>query len=262
LVKICSITDKDINEVLSISTSLLEIPTTVLPSKEDANGVMNTIGNVAEGNLEFMESFSHLSPTRAPSLMMFAVDPQLQSFHHGHQAFSTVKLKVNTNGKICTAFSDPSGHSVIPVPYQNHGESVTECCLLKSVLESAHFSFEPTDLASPHLLETDDLSQSVLATISPLFQMQSADDSPVSQNDETASGDKNLDICPTLVNFIATLEQRFITIDNLLDEEDIDPFMDDEIESVMTVLIDETSKSHMSSVYGLIVARLPTSCLG
>jgi hypothetical protein len=45
----------------------------------------------------------------------------------------------------------------------------------------------------------------------------------------------------------------------LLDEEDVDPFMDDEIESVMTVLIDETSKSHMSSVYGLIVARLPTS---
>jgi hypothetical protein len=67
-----SITDKDIKEVLSISTSLLEIPTTVLPSKEDANGVLNIIGNVAEGNLEFMESFSHLSPMRASSLMMFA----------------------------------------------------------------------------------------------------------------------------------------------------------------------------------------------
>jgi hypothetical protein len=45
----------------------------------------------------------------------------------------------------------------------------------------------------------------------------------------------------------------------LLDEEDVDPFMDDEIDLVMTVLIDETSKSHMSSVYGLIVARLLTS---
>jgi hypothetical protein len=69
--------------------------------------------------------------------------------------------------------SDPSGHSVIPIPYyQNHGESVTEFSLLESVLESPespHFSFEPTDLASPHLLETDDLSQSVLATISPVF---------------------------------------------------------------------------------------------
>jgi hypothetical protein len=178
--------------------------------------------------------------------------------------------------------SDPSGHSVIPIPYQNDGESVTECSLLKSVLESAHFSFEPTDFsllksvlesphfsfeptdcetgfASPHLLETNDLSQSILVTISPVFGMQTADDSLVSQDDETASGDKNLDICPTLVNFIATLEQRFITIDNLLDEEDVDPFMDNEIESVTTVLINETSKCHMSSVYGLIVARLPTS---
>jgi hypothetical protein len=95
-----SITDKDIKEVPSISTALLEFPTTVLPSKEDANGVLHSIGNIAEGNLKFMESFIHLSLMRAPSLMMFAVDPQLQSFYHGHQAFSTVKLKVYTNGKI------------------------------------------------------------------------------------------------------------------------------------------------------------------
>jgi hypothetical protein len=33
---------------------------------------LNIIGNIADGNLEFMESFSHLSPTRASSLMMFA----------------------------------------------------------------------------------------------------------------------------------------------------------------------------------------------
>jgi hypothetical protein len=64
--------------------------------------------------------------------------------------------------------SDPSGHSVIPIPYQNHGEtSFTEC----SLLESAHFSFEPTDcetgFASPHLLETNELSQLILVTISP-----------------------------------------------------------------------------------------------
>jgi hypothetical protein len=81
----------------------------------------------------------------------------------------------------------------------------------------------------------------------------------VSQDDKTASGDKNSDISPTIVNFIATLEQLLITIDNLLDEQDVDLFMDDEIESVMTVLINETSKSDMPSVYGLIVARLPTS---
>jgi hypothetical protein len=49
-------TDKDIKEVPSISTSLLEIPTTVLPSKEDANGVLNIIGNITEGNLELMEA--------------------------------------------------------------------------------------------------------------------------------------------------------------------------------------------------------------
>jgi hypothetical protein len=29
---------------------------------------LNFIGNIAEGNLEFMESFSHLSWMRAPSL--------------------------------------------------------------------------------------------------------------------------------------------------------------------------------------------------
>jgi hypothetical protein len=65
----------------------------------------------------------------------------------------------------------------------------------------------PTDLASSHLLETNDLSTSVVATISPVFGMQTANDSLVSRDDKTASGDKNLDICPTLVNYIATLEQ-------------------------------------------------------
>jgi hypothetical protein len=81
-----------------------------------------------------------------------------------------------------------------------------------SVIESL-----PMSLSSPHhtcqghgkgdLLETNDLSQSVLVAISPVFGMQTANDSLVSWDDETASGDKNLDICPTLVNFIATLEQ-------------------------------------------------------
>jgi hypothetical protein len=42
-----SVTDKDIKEVPSISTSLLEIPTTILPNKEDANGVLNIIGEVS-----------------------------------------------------------------------------------------------------------------------------------------------------------------------------------------------------------------------
>jgi hypothetical protein len=108
-------------------------------------------------------------------------------------------------------------------------------------------------------VETNDPSQMILVAIFPVFSMQTANDSLVSWNDETASGDKNLDVCPALVIFVATLEQQFITIDNLLDVEDVGPFMDDEIELVMTLLINETSKSHMSSVYSLIVARLPTS---
>jgi hypothetical protein len=44
------ITAKDIKEVPSISSSLLAIPTTVLPSKEDANSVLNVSGDIAEGN--------------------------------------------------------------------------------------------------------------------------------------------------------------------------------------------------------------------
>jgi hypothetical protein len=109
---------KDIKDVPSISSSLLAIPFTVLPSKENANSVLNIIGNIAEGNLEFMESLSYFSLNCAsPSLKMFAVDPQLQSFHPEHQAFSTVKLKVYTYGEICTVLSDSSGHSVIPIPY-------------------------------------------------------------------------------------------------------------------------------------------------
>jgi hypothetical protein len=52
------------------------------------NSVLNIIGNVAEGNLEFMESLSYFSLNcTSPSSMMFAVEPQLHSFHHGHQAF-------------------------------------------------------------------------------------------------------------------------------------------------------------------------------
>jgi hypothetical protein len=44
-----SITDKDIKEVHSISTSLLEISTTVLPSKQDANGVLNLLATLLKG---------------------------------------------------------------------------------------------------------------------------------------------------------------------------------------------------------------------
>jgi hypothetical protein len=81
--------------------------------------------------------------------------------------------------------------------------------------------------------------------MSPVFGMQTVDDLLVSQDANSVSGDNMLDICPTLVNLVATLEQQFITIDNLLDEEDADLFMDDKIESIMTVSIDEMSKGVM-----------------
>ena len=88
-------TAKAIKEVPSILSSLLAIPTIVLPSKADANDALYIIGDVAKGNLEFVENLSHFNPKRAssPFSKMFAVDPQLPSFHRGHQAFSTVKLK-------------------------------------------------------------------------------------------------------------------------------------------------------------------------
>ena len=58
--------------------------------------------------------------------------------------------------------------------------------------------------------------------------MQTADNhSLVSRDSETASDKEILDICPTLVHFVATLEQQFLTIDDLLAEEAVDPFMDD-----------------------------------
>ena len=42
-----------------------------------------------------------------------------------------------------------------------------------------------------------------------------------------ASDEEISDICPTLVHFVATLEQQFLTIDDLLADEAVDPFMDD-----------------------------------
>jgi hypothetical protein len=64
----------------------------------------------------------------------------------------------------------------------------------------------------------------ILVAIFPVFSIQTANDSLVSWDDEKLQV-KNLDINPTLENFIATLEQQFFTIEDLLDEEDVDPFM-------------------------------------
>jgi hypothetical protein len=213
-----AITAKGIKEIPSISSRLLAIPTTVLPSEGDTNGVLNIIGNAAQGNFESAENFHHPSPMSVLSSMMFAVNPPLSSFHHGHQAFSAVKLKACPHGEpgtnmnscpslkvrnmpayadsgkaiapkglechmstasksmdtgkpylfsfgtsltiqvfddlnihprevpqapvvtpqgcsivvpqnVSSIFCDPSSHSVIPIPSQDHGESFTECRL-------------------------------------------------------------------------------------------------------------------------------------
>jgi hypothetical protein len=74
-----AITAKDIKEIPSISSRLLAIPTTVLPSEGDTNGVLNIIGGAAQGNLESAENFHHPSLTRVLLSMMFAVNPPLSS---------------------------------------------------------------------------------------------------------------------------------------------------------------------------------------
>jgi hypothetical protein len=94
-----AITAKGIEVIPSILSRLLAIPTTVLPSEGDTNGVLNIIGDAAQGSLESAENFPHPSLTRVLSSMMYAVNPPLLSFHRGHQAFSTVKLKACPHGE-------------------------------------------------------------------------------------------------------------------------------------------------------------------
>jgi hypothetical protein len=55
-----AITAKGIKEIPSISSRLLAIPTTVLPSEGDTNGVLNIIGDAAQGHFKSAENF-HLT---------------------------------------------------------------------------------------------------------------------------------------------------------------------------------------------------------
>jgi hypothetical protein len=305
-----AITAKGIKEIPSISSRL--------PSEGDTNGVLNIIGNAAQGNFESAENFRHPSLTSILSSMMFAVDPPLSSFHRGHQAFSTVKLKVCPHGEpgtnmnscpslnvrnmpayadsgkaiapkgikchmsttsksmdtgkpylfsfgtsltiqvfddldihprevpqapvvtpqgcsivvphnVSSIFCDPSSHSVIPIPSQDHGESFTECRLhssdpemmdqdpffIASFLEAC-ILFDPGgDVAT---LPTCDIKN---------VGVQTADDHLlVSRDSETTTEEEISHICPSLIHFVMTLEQQFITVDDLLTEEAIDPFTD------------------------------------
>jgi hypothetical protein len=120
-----AITAKGIKEIPSISSRLLAIPTTVLPSEGDTNGVLNIIGDAAKGNLESAENFCHPSPTRVLSSMMFAVDPPLSSFHRGHQAFSTMKLKAYPHGEPGTNMNSCPTLNVRNMPaYADSGKAI------------------------------------------------------------------------------------------------------------------------------------------
>jgi hypothetical protein len=57
--------------------------------------------------------------------------------------------------------------------------------------------------------------------------MQTADDRLlVSRDSETTTDEEISHICPSLIHFVMTLEQQFITIDHLLTEEALNPFTD------------------------------------
>jgi hypothetical protein len=57
--------------------------------------------------------------------------------------------------------------------------------------------------------------------------VQTADDHLlVSRDSETTTDEEISHICPSLIHFVVTLEQQFITIDDLLTEEAINPFTD------------------------------------
>jgi hypothetical protein len=120
-----AITAKGIKEIPSISSKLLAIPTTVLPSEGNTYGVLNIIGDAAQGNFESAENFCHPSPTSILSLMMFAVDLPLSSFHHGHQTFSTMKLKACPHGEPGTNMNSCPTLNVRNMPaYADSGKAI------------------------------------------------------------------------------------------------------------------------------------------
>jgi hypothetical protein len=64
--------------------------------------------------------------------------------------------------------------------------------------------------------------------------VQTADDRLlVSRDSETTTDEEISHICPSLIHFVMTLEQQFITIDDLLTEEAVDPFTDNAMDSLV-----------------------------
>ena len=142
---------------------------------------------------------------------------------------SSIIVPHNVSSILC----DPSSHYVIPIPSQDHGESFTECRLQNY-----------TDFADPEMTDQDPFFIASFLEACILFDpggdaatlptcdiknvgVQTADDHLlVSRDSETTTDEEILHICPSLIHFVVTLEQQFITIDDLLTEEAIDPFTD------------------------------------
>jgi hypothetical protein len=143
-----AITAKGIKEIPSISSRLLAIPTTVLPSEGDTNGVLNIIGDAAQGNFESAENFRHPSLTSVLSSMMFAVNPPLSSFHHGHQAFSTMKLKACPHGEPGTNMNSRPSLNVRNMPaYADSGKAISP----KGIECHISAASKSMDTGKPHL---------------------------------------------------------------------------------------------------------------
>jgi hypothetical protein len=142
---------------------------------------------------------------------------------------SSIIVPHNVSSILC----DPSSHSVIPIPSQDHGESFTECRLQNH-----------TDFADPEMMDQDPFLIASFLEACILFDpggdvatlptcdienvgVQTADDHLlVSRDSETTTDEEISHICPSLIHFVVTLEQQFITIDDLLTEEPVDPFTD------------------------------------
>jgi hypothetical protein len=114
---------------------------------------------------------------------------------------------------------------VIPIPSQDHGESFTDSSdpemtdqdpfFIASFLE-ARVLFDPGgDVATLPMCDIKNVG------------VQTADDHLLVSQDSKRTTDEEIShICPSLIHFVVTLEQQFITIDDLLTEEAVDPFTD------------------------------------
>jgi hypothetical protein len=141
---------------------------------------------------------------------------------------------------VSSIFCDPSSHSVIPIPSHDHGESFTEC-RLQNHTDFAGLIYIPysgTSLqhqiglhsSDPEMMDQDPFFIASFLEACVLFDpggdvatlpmcdienvgVQTADDHLlVSRDSETTTDEEISHICPSLIHFVMTLEQQFITI--------------------------------------------------